>query len=90
MLQIDLKLSRVQSLWYLTKALPSREEPDISLSIMNSFHLTCYARIISPKHGSTLNTHSNDFIHTYIECVTSRKRKNHFVSRCEGQEWCSW
>ena len=31
---------RVQSLWLLKKALPSREEPDISLSIMNSFHLT--------------------------------------------------
>ena len=25
---------------------------------------------------SVLNTHSNDFIHTYIECVTSHKRKN--------------
>ena len=27
---------RVKSLWLLKKALPSREEPDISLSIMNS------------------------------------------------------
>ena len=27
---------RVQSLWLLKKALPSREEPDISLSIVNS------------------------------------------------------
>ena len=27
---------RVQSLWLLKKALPSREEPDISLSILNS------------------------------------------------------
>ena len=27
---------RVQSLWLLEKALPSREEPDISLSIVNS------------------------------------------------------
>ena len=26
---------RVQSLWLLKKALPSREEPDISLSIVN-------------------------------------------------------
>jgi len=27
---------RVQSLWLLKKTLPSREEPDISLSIVNS------------------------------------------------------
>ena len=27
---------RVQSLWLLKKALPSRDEPDISLSILNS------------------------------------------------------
>ena len=27
---------RVQSLWFLKKALPSKEETDISLSIMNS------------------------------------------------------
>ena len=27
---------RVQSLWLFKKALPSREEPDISLSILNS------------------------------------------------------
>ena len=75
---------RVQSLWLLKKALPSREEPDISLSIMNSkarFHLACYARIIRPR---ALNTRSNDFIRTYIERVTSRNRKNRFVSRCEG------
>ena len=78
---------RVKSLWLLIKALPSREEPDISLSIMNSkaaFTLTLYAHIISLKCGSTLNTRSNDFIRTYIERVTSRKRKNRFVSRCEG------
>ena len=74
---------RVQSLWLLKKALPSREEADISLSILNSI-LTLYVLIISPKHGSVLNTRSNDFIHTYIEYVTSCKRKNHFVSRCEG------
>ena len=75
---------RVQSLWLLKKALPSREEPDISLSIVNSKACFFYAHIISLKRGSTLNTCSNDFIHTYIECVTSRKRKNRFVSRCEG------
>ena len=74
---------RVQSLWLVKKALPSREEPDISLSIMNSkirFHLAHYT-IISRKRGSALNTRSNDFIRMYIERVTSRKR---FVSRCEG------
>ena len=52
---------------------------------MNSktcFHLAHYAHIIS---GSALNTHSNDFICTYIECVMSRKRKNCFVSHCEGE-----
>jgi len=26
----------------------------------------------------------------YIERVTSRKQKNHFMSHCEGWEWCSW
>ena len=60
------------------------EEPDISLSIMNSkarLHPARYARIIRPERGSALNTRSNDFIRTYIERVTSRKR---FVSRCEG------
>ena len=31
-------------------------------------------RSIRPKHGSTLNTH-NDFIRSYIERVTSNKRK---------------
>ena len=54
---------------------------------MNSkaaFTLTLYAHIISLKRGSTLNTRSNDFIRTYIERVTSRKRKNHFMSRGEG------
>ena len=29
---------------------------------------------VSPNHSSTLNT-CNDFIHTYIECVTSHTRK---------------
>ena len=58
---------------FLKKALPSREEPDISSSIVNSearFHLLYihvhYAGNISPKHGSALNTHSNDFIRRYI------------------------
>ena len=48
---------RVQFLWLLKKALPSREEPDISLSFVNSqarFHLAALrAYIISP---SALNT----------------------------------
>jgi len=38
---------RIQSLWLLKKALPSKEDPDISLSIMNSkacFILTLYSR----------------------------------------------
>ena len=75
-------------------SLPSKEEPDISLSSMNSkarFHLTSlhafislrYTYNISPKHGSTLNTCSNDFIHKYIEHVTSHKRENRFMSCCE-------
>ena len=54
---------------------------------MNSktrFHLARYARIISLKPGSELNTRSIDFIRTYIERVTSRKLSNRFVSRCEG------
>ena len=34
-----------------------------------------YVRNISPKHGSTLNTRSNDFICRYIERMTSRKRE---------------
>ena len=61
-------------MWLLSKALPSREEPDISLSIVNGkayFHIECYARIISPKCGSALNTRSNDFIGMYIEGVMS-------------------
>ena len=49
-----------------------------------------YAHIICMKRGSALDTHSNDFICTYIERVTSSKQKNHFVSRCEGWGWCSW
>ena len=34
-----------------------------------------YACSISPNHSSTFNTHSNDLIRTFIECVTSHKRK---------------
>ena len=48
------------------------------------FILMLYACIICLKRVSTLNTRSNDFICTYIEHVTSRKRRNRFVSRCEG------
>ena len=64
-----------------------REEPDISLLIMNSkarLHPTRYVRIISLKRSSTLNTRTNDLICTHIERVTLRKRKNCFVNRCEG------
>ena len=45
---------------------------------------THYARIVSLKHSSVLNTRSNDFILWHIECVTSRKQGNHFRSCCEG------
>ena len=34
--------------------------------------------------GSALNTRSNDFIRTYVEHVTSRKRKNPLTVRGEG------
>ena len=59
---------------------PSKEEPDISLSIVNSklhLHLLCttnYLRDINPEHGSTLNTRSNDFKRSYIERVKSCKQ----------------
>ena len=68
MLQIDLKQKalKFRVLWLLKrKALPSREEQDISLPIVNSrahFILACYMRIINLKCISGLNTHSNDFI----------------------------
>ena len=55
---------------FLKKLYPSREEPDISSSIMNNkprFHLMRYACIISLKHSSLLNTRSNDFIRTCID-----------------------
>ena len=59
--------------------LSSREEPDISLSIVNSkacltffiLHVTCI--IISPKCGSALNTRRNDFICRCIERMTSHE-----------------
>ena len=55
---------RVQSLWLVKKALPSREEPGISLSIMNSkarLHPARYVCIISsPKRSSALHARSND------------------------------
>ena len=44
--------------------------------------LTVNARIFSPKRGSVLNRHSNDFIRRYVERVTSGKR---FGGHCEGQ-----
>ena len=72
-------------------SLPLREEPDISLSIVNSkarfdplYICVRYTCIISPKCGSVLNTHSNDFIHMYIEHVTSCKRKNCFAVSGDG------
>ena len=72
----ELESLRVQSLWLLKKGLSSREESDISLSIVNSkacFHLARYAHIISLKRSRELNTLSNDFIRMYIERVTSHK-----------------
>ena len=55
---------RVQSLWLLKKALPSREEPDISSSILNSkarFYTNALRAYFSPKRGSALNTHTVDY-----------------------------
>ena len=54
---------------------------DISLSIVNykamlSPALYLCVCIISPKHGSMLNTRSNDFVCRHIECVTLHKRGN--------------
>ena len=56
---------RVQSLWLLKKALPSREEPDVSLSTVNSkahFYTHALRACYCPKPDSALNTRSNDFI----------------------------
>ena len=50
-------------------------------SIVGDPHVTCN---ISLKHGSALNTRSNDFISRCIKRVTSRKQKSHFGSRCKG------
>ena len=89
-MSLELESLRVQSLWLLKKGLSSREESDISLSIINSkacFHLACKAHIISLKHSRALNTLIAMILYSirmYIERVTSHKRKNHFVSRCEG------
>ena len=65
------------------------EEPDISLSIVNSkarlhllYTLARYVRNISLKHGSQLNTRND--LYVCIERVTSLKHKNHFGSRCKG------
>ena len=71
---------------WLLKALPSREEPDISLSIMNSKHafllMLLYSWFISP---TALNTRSNDFIRSYmIERVTSRISALGVTVRDEG------
>ena len=47
---------RVQSLWLFKNALPSREEPDISLSILNSkarfYTHALRAYVISSKRGT--------------------------------------
>ena len=68
-------------MWLLKKVVSSREEPDISLSIVDSKAvkdtciLTLCTHIISLKCGSMLNTRSNDFIRRYIEHMTSCTRK---------------
>ena len=85
----DVSLSNGELFQGLWLPYPSREEPDISLSIVNSKHafvLTLlyshFTRVISPKHGSALNTRRNDFIRSsMIERGTSCKC---FGSHCEG------
>ena len=67
------KSLRVQSLWLLKKALPSREEPDISVSIVNS-----KARF----YTNALRAYYN------LECVTSRKSECHYAYT-EKQVWAS-
>ena len=57
-----------------------------SLSIEARFYTHALRACYSPKRCSAPNTHSNDFIRRYNERVTSRKRKNRFVSHCEGCE----
>ena len=67
-------------MWFLRKALPTRKQPDIRLSIVSSKHaftcfiLTCYVRNISLNRSSPLNTRSNDFLRRYIERVMSHMR----------------
>ena len=54
----EIESRRVKSLWLLIKALPSREEPDISLSIVNS----------KPRFFThALRTHT--YTHTYYICM---------------------
>ena len=51
---------------------------DISLSIVN-YKATLSPALylcMCPKHGSMLNTHSNDFVCRHIECVTLDKLGN--------------
>ena len=68
-LQIFLKLKALEFrvLWFLKKASPSREEPDISLSIVNSearlhllytFILAHYARVISARSAVARSIHA--------------------------------
>ena len=68
----------VHSLWLLKKALPSREEPDISLSIMNSkvaFTLTLYEHAVLLARSAVAHPIHVALIRRYIERVVSRKRK---------------
>ena len=54
----------------LEKALPSREEPDISLAIVRIARF--YTHITRPKHSSTLNTHSNNFIQNMLRHIRGK------------------
>ena len=77
------KTLEIGVLCFLKKALTSREEPDISLSTVNSkarLHLL-YSSLLTRALRST---HAMILYVVYIERVTSRKRKNSFGSRCEG------
>ena len=71
--------------------LTSREEPDISLSIVNSMtHLICFihARVTCIiLAGSVLNIR-NDF-NVYIERVTSRKRKQKKKTKFHSRGKCT-
>ena len=48
---------RVQSLWLLKKALPSREEPDISLSILNSKAGFCFTHVLLVRNAVARSIH---------------------------------